>query len=298
MLYPIVNAEAYAKGEITDFSGVGVKSIDDSTLEVTLNAPTPYFLQLMDHYSTFAVHPETLLKYGKMTDRFTAWTRVGNLVGNGAFALEEWSINRRIIVKKNEFYWDRDRVSLEGVYFYPTENAVSEERMFRAEQLHYTQVVPLDKIPEYRKKENSPYVQAPYLGTYYYLINTRVEPVNDVRVRKALAYAVDRETLTRTVLQDTAIPAYSITPPNTLGYNPPKLFDYDPEKGDLNVSRFVPDTLDDSFTQTSLTLEGRVGKLDALYTGAYLDREAEQQVDYSGYANVGAWLPYLSLIHI
>ncbi len=70
------------------------------------------------------------------------------------------------------------------------------------------------------------------------------------------------------------------------------VFDYDPEKGDLNVSRFVPDTLDDTFTQTSLTLEGRVGKLDALYTGAYLDREAEQQVDYSGYANAGAWLPY------
>ena len=126
MLYPIVNAEAYAKGEITDFSEVGVKSIDENTLEVTLNAPTPYFLQLMDHYSTFAVHPETLLKYGKMTDRFTAWTRVGNLVGNGAFTLDEWSINRRIIVKKNEFYWDRDRVSLEGVYFYPTENAISE----------------------------------------------------------------------------------------------------------------------------------------------------------------------------
>ena len=55
-----------------------------------------------------------------MTDRFTAWTRVGNLVGNGAFTLEEWSINRRIVVKKNEFYWDRDRVALEGVYFYPT----------------------------------------------------------------------------------------------------------------------------------------------------------------------------------
>ena len=157
-----------------------------------MNAPTPYFLQLMDHYSTFAVHPETLLKYGKMTDRFTAWTRVGNIVGNGAFTLDEWSINRRIIVKKNEFSWDKDEVSLEGVYFYPTENAISEERMFRAEQLHYTQVVPLDKIPEYREKENSPYVQAPYLGTYYYLINTRVEPVNDVRVRKALAYAVDR----------------------------------------------------------------------------------------------------------
>lgn len=70
------------------------------------------------------------------------------------------------------------------------------------------------------------------------------------------------------------------------------VFDYDPAKGDLLVSRFVEDTLDDSFSQTSLTLEGRMGKLDALYTGAYLDRTSNQTVDYSGYANVGAWLPY------
>ena len=71
MLYPIVNSEAYSKREITDFDQVGVKALDDLTLQVTLNAPTPYFLQLMDHYSSFAVHPETLLKHGKMTDRFT-----------------------------------------------------------------------------------------------------------------------------------------------------------------------------------------------------------------------------------
>jgi oligopeptide transport system substrate-binding protein len=230
MLYPIVNSEAYSKRESTDLSEVGVKALDDLTLQVTLNAPTPYFLQLMDHYSTFAVHPETLLKHGKMTDRYTPWTRVGNIISNGPFTLEEWSLNRRIIVEKSEHYWDRDNVSLNGVYFYPTENVVSEERMFRAEQLHYAQTVPLDKIPVYRERENSPYVQAPYLGTYYYLINTDRPPVDDARVRKALSYAVDREKLTKTILQNTAIPAYSITPPNTLGYYPPKLFDFDPEE--------------------------------------------------------------------
>ena len=230
MLYPIVNSEAYSKREITDFDQVGVKALDDLTLQVTLNAPTPYFLQLMDHYSSFAVHPETLLKHGKMTDRFTPWTRVGNIVSNGAFTLDEWSLNRRIIIKKSEHYWDRDNVALHGVYFYPTENVVSEERMFRAEQLHYTQVVPLDKITEYRKQGNTSYVQAAYLGTYYYLVNTDRPPVDNVLVRRALSYALDRDTLTRTVLQETAIPAYSITPPDTLGYNPPKLFDYDPAK--------------------------------------------------------------------
>jgi oligopeptide transport system substrate-binding protein len=230
MLYPIANSEAYSKREITDFNEVGVKALDDLTLQVTLNAPTPYFLQLMDHYSSFAVHPETLLQHGKMTDRFTPWTRVGNIVSNGAFTLEEWSLNRRIIMKKNNHYWDRDNVALNGVVFYPTENVVSEERMFRAEQLHYTQVVPLDKIPGFRESGNPSYVQAPYLGTYYYLVNTERPPVDNVLVRRALSLALDRDTLTRTVLQDTAIPAYSITPPDTLGYNPPKLFAHDPEK--------------------------------------------------------------------
>ena len=108
MLFPVVNAEAYLKGKVTDFSDVGVKALDDTTLEVTLNTPTPYFVQLMDHYSTFAVHPETLLQFGEMTDRYTPWTRVGNMVSNGAFKLTEWALNRRIVVEKSEHYWDRD----------------------------------------------------------------------------------------------------------------------------------------------------------------------------------------------
>ena len=75
------------------------------------------------------------------------------------------------------------------------ENVVSEERMFRVEQLHYTQVVPLDKIPLYRDMPDTPYVQSAYLGTYYYLINTKRPPGDDARVRKALAMSVDREKL-------------------------------------------------------------------------------------------------------
>jgi len=230
MLYPVKNAEAYAKGDVNEFSEVGVKALDETTLQVTLNAPTPYFIQLMDHYSTFAVHPETLLKFGKMTDRFTPWTRVGNIVSNGAFVLEDWALNRHIKMIKNQEYWDKDNVSLNGVVFYPTENGVSEERMFRVEQLHRTEGVPLDKVPVYRAIPESPYMQDPYLGTYYYLVNTDRPPVDDVRVRQALSISLDREQLARTVMQEVVIPAYSITPPGTLGYQPPKLFDFDPEK--------------------------------------------------------------------
>ena len=230
MLYPVRNAEVFATGQLDDFSQVGVKALDDLTLQVTLNERTPYFIQLMDHYSTFALHRATIEKFGKATDRFTRWTRVENIVSNGAFRLKEWQLNRRIVVEKSETYWDRDKVRLNGVVFYPTENIVSEERMFRVGQLHYTQSIPLDKIPVYRAMENSPYVQAPYLGTYYFLINTKRPPVDDVRVRQALSLAVDRDKLNRTVLQGSNVAAYSITPPDTLGYYPPKLFDYDPEK--------------------------------------------------------------------
>ena len=230
MLFPLVNAEAFAKGEIDDFSQVGVKALDDVTLEVTLNAPTPYFIQLMDHYSTFAVHPPTILKHGKKTDRFTKWTRVENMVNNGAFNLSEWKLNRRISMVKSDTYWDRGNVKLNGVVFYPTENIVSEERMFRVGQLHYTQTIPLEKIPVYQAMDDTPYIQAPYLGTYFYLINTRRPPVDDVRVRQALSMAVDRVKLNDTVLQKSNVPAYSITPPDTMGYHPPKLFDYDPQK--------------------------------------------------------------------
>lgn len=230
MLFPVKNAKAFATGEITDFDEVGVKAQDDLTLQVTLSERTPYFIQLMDHYSTFAVHRPTLEKFGKATDRFTPWTRVENMVSNGAFRLKDWALNRRIELEKSDTYWDRDKVRLNAVVYYPTENVVSEERMFRVGQLHYTQSVPLGKIPVYREMENSPYVQAPYLGTYFFLLNTTRPPLDDVRVRKALSMAVDRDKLNKTVLKGANVSAYSITPPDTLGYYPPKLFGYDVEK--------------------------------------------------------------------
>ncbi|MCF6262109.1 MAG: peptide ABC transporter substrate-binding protein [Xanthomonadales bacterium] len=230
MLFPMVNAEAYATGKLENPDDLGVKALDDLTLQVSLNAPTPYFLQLMDHYSTYAVHRATLEKFGKATDRFTKWTRAKNIVSNGPFKLTEWLLNRRIVVEKSETYWDADKVKLNGIVFYPTENIVSEERMFRAGQLHLTNDTPLEKIPGYREMENTPFMQAPYLGTYYYMLNTQRAPMDDVRVRKALSMAVDREKLTRTVMQGLVFPAYAITPPGTLGYQPPKLFNYDVEK--------------------------------------------------------------------
>ena len=227
MLYPVKNARDFNKGAITDFAEVGVTALDDLTLQVTLDERTPYFIQLMDHYSTFAVHRPTIEKFGQMTDRYTPWTRVENMVSNGAFRLRDWQLYRRIEVEKSDTYWDRDNVKLNGIVFYPTENVVSEERMFRVGQLHYTGSVPLGKIPVYQEMADSPYRQAPYLGTYYYLLNTTRAPTDNLKVRQALSMAVDRDSLNKNVLKGTNIAAYSITPPDTLGYYPPKLFSHD-----------------------------------------------------------------------
>lgn len=229
-LFSVVNAEEYANGVITDFSEVGVKALDSHTLQVQLRAPTPYFLQLLDHYSTFPVHRATIEAFGEMSDRLSPWAREGNLVGNGAFNLVEWQINSHVRVEKNDTYWDADTVRLNAIVFYPTENLVTEERMFRDGQLHFTNDIVLDKIPVYLE-ENPELIRIdPWLGSYFYMFNTTRPPFDDVRVRKALAMTVDRDLLVESVMQGIVDSSYALTPPDTLGYFPPRTFDYDPDE--------------------------------------------------------------------
>ena len=228
--FPIVNAEAFAKGEITDFSQVGVKVLDPQTLQVQLRAPAPYMLQLFDHHSTYPVHRATIEAFGSPSDRLTAWARPGSLVSNGPFVLKEWDVNSHVRVEKNPNYWDAATVKLNAIVYYPTENLTTEERMFRDGQLHYTEDVPIEKVPVYQKEQPELLELAPYLGTYYYQVNTTRPPFNDVRVRKALSLAIDRKLMVDTVLQGIFKPAFALVPPDTLGYQPPQLFDYDPQQ--------------------------------------------------------------------
>ena len=242
MLYAVENAEAYATGQIDDFGAVGVKALEGNILEVTLAEPTPYFLQLLNHHATYPVHRQTLESIGSPTSRFSPWDRPGTMVTNGAFVLDEWIVNRRLAVKKSDNYWDKDEVDLEGIVFYPTENVSTEERMFRSGQLHRTGTLPLDKVPVYRDAENPAFQSQRYLGSYFYRFNTTREPFDDVRVRKAMAMTIDRELLLETLTHGTDEPAYAITPPGTLGYQPPKLFSFDPQAAQaLLVEAGYPD---------------------------------------------------------
>ena len=228
MLYYLVGAFEYHNGQIDNFDEVGVKALDNHTLKVNLKNPTPFFIGLLSHYSTWPVHKETVLKFGDIDDRNGEWTRPGNFVCNGPFQLKTWELNNKIVVEKNPHYYDASMVRLNEIHYYPVSNVMTEDRMFRAGQLHLTSSMPTQKCPIYIEEKNPNLKIDPYMGTYFYRINTENETLSDVRVRKALAYSIDRQLLVDKVTQCGQIPAYSFTPPGSNGYQPSTEIPYDP----------------------------------------------------------------------
>lgn len=229
-LFVLKNAEKFFKQEVESFDSVGVKALDDETLQITLENPTPYFLQLLDHHSTFPVHIDTISKFSAIDERDSTWTRPENFVGNGPFIIHEWTPGKVFSVTPNPYYWDAKTVKLKEIRFYPIEQLLAEERMFKAGQLHKTEWMPIAKIEKYKSSNAPEYVTFPYLGTYFYMFNVTKPPFNDVRVRKALAYAIDRESIAKNVTKGQQTPAYTLTPPDVLGYTAKAKMAYDIEK--------------------------------------------------------------------
>ncbi|MGJ8654152.1 MAG: peptide ABC transporter substrate-binding protein [Opitutaceae bacterium] len=228
MLYPMRGAEAFNTGKSTDFSTVGAKAIDAHTLQIELEQTTPYFLSLLAHNTWFPVHPPTILKHGSMTERISKWTKAGNYIGNGPFYLKSWKLNTEVYAAKNPHYRDSESVKLNGIHFLPID-IETEERAFRAGHLHITETVPIHRIDWYRENRPDTINFATSLGVYYYMLNTTRGPLADPRVRKALAYSINREELTEHVLKAGQQPAYHFTPPNAGGYNAEARFPYDPD---------------------------------------------------------------------
>ena len=210
MLFVIKNAQRYYESRAKPKPGeqplpweeVGVKALDDKTLEITLIAPMPYFPLMLKHYSWFPVNPRTIEEHGGMTNYGGEWIKVGNFVGNGAFRLKSWTTNQMLEVEKNPDYWDADKVKLNGIRFFPIESVDTENRMFEAGQLHVAYEVPLHKISLYQQESPELIRTDPYLGNYFYRVNvTREGPLQDVRVRRALALSIDRASLINNVLK-------------------------------------------------------------------------------------------------
>lgn len=217
----VKGASEYYKGELKDFSQVGFASPDPRTLVVTLKNPTPYLLKIIaSHYSWTPVPVKVIAKYGPIDQRRGPWTKQGNIVSSGPFILKEWLPNQKVVVARNPHYWDAKTVKLDEVHFYATEDIATEERMFRTGQLHKTNELPNAKIDTYRKQYPESLRIEPYLGIYYYRCNVTRPPLNDKRVRKAIALAIDRESLIKNVTRGGQQPAYAVSYPGTAGYAP------------------------------------------------------------------------------
>ena len=219
VLYPILNAEAVNKGE-KPIDELGVKAIDDATLEITLNAPTPFFIDLLAHQTGLPVHPASVEKYG------SDFVKAENIVTNGAFTLAEFVPNDHIKAVKNPNYYDADKVALDEVDYYPTEDRGAALRRFQAGELDTNNDAPTEQVDFMKKELGDQFRVAPYLGTYYYAVNMKDENLAKREVRQALSMTIDREFLADEIWGSTMVPGYSLVPPGIGNYGEPAYADY------------------------------------------------------------------------
>jgi oligopeptide transport system substrate-binding protein len=215
LLYTIKNAKALNEGALEGMDQLGVRALDPKTLEITLESPTPYFIEQLTHYTAFPVPKHKVEELG------ADWIKPGNLVGNGPYTVVEWLPNTHVKLEKNAAFYDADNVAIDTVYFYPAEERNAATKRFRAGEIDVQYDFASEQIDWL--KENLPDATriAPYLGIYYYVINTRNAPFDEVAVRQALAMAIDREAITDKVLRTGELPAYSFVPPGTGNYGEP-----------------------------------------------------------------------------
>ncbi len=204
-----------------DFSGVGLAAPDARTLVVTLERPVPYFLGLLDQSAWVPLPVRVIAAHGDPDRRGNSWTRPGSLVSSGPFILQEWVAGQHVRVVKSPTYWNAAQVHLAGITFVPMDSAEAQERAFRAGQVHVTDRLPLSKVAAYRS-ESSPFLRTdPSLDTYFLRFNVRRAPLDDIRIRRALSLAVNREALARQVLRAGQQPAATLVPPGLPDYTPP-----------------------------------------------------------------------------
>jgi oligopeptide transport system substrate-binding protein len=219
MLHHVAGAEEFNAGRLTDFSKVGFEARDDRTLVITLRHPTPFLLKAMaNHYAWWPVNVRAIARIGDPFRRGAPWTRPANYVGSGPFVLKAWLPNQKVVVEKSPTYWDRDNVGLNGIEFHTTESVETMERMFRTGQLHVTTRLPVSKTDAYRRDQPEALHIDPQLASYFFRFNVTRAPFNDPRVRRALALAINRESIVANVTHGGETPSYGIVPPGILGY--------------------------------------------------------------------------------
>ncbi len=212
------NGSEVQKGDLPP-EELGVKAIDDTTLEVTLSQPIPYFVLTTTHASTFPTPKWVIDKYG------ADWTKPENIVSNGAYVLTEHVPNERSVRERNPMYWDNEHTIIEKV----TDLIINDENIalqrFLAGELDRAPV-PTGQYPTLKAQYPDAALSFPRLCSYYYMFNLRDDAPaweKDERVRKALSYAIDRDVIVNKILQGGQFPAYTFTPGATAGFEVPSV---------------------------------------------------------------------------
>jgi oligopeptide transport system substrate-binding protein len=211
ILYPIKNAEAINNGEMEP-GELGVRAVDDHTLEITLAQPTPFFLELLTHQTGLPLHPASVQQHG------TDFVLPENIVTNGAYRLVSFQPNDKIVMEKNESFHDAANVQIDRVEYLPIEDRSACVRRFEAGEVLSCEDLPTEQIKSLKERLGDQVHIVPYLGTYYYALNMKREPLDDVNVRQALAMVIDREFLGEEIWAGAMLPAFSLVPPGIGNY--------------------------------------------------------------------------------
>ncbi|HVO01260.1 MAG TPA: peptide ABC transporter substrate-binding protein [Candidatus Cybelea sp.] len=210
----VANASEISAGTEKDITKLGIQAVDDHTLKITLAHATPYFLGLLRHSSLLPVNENSVKAHPD------DWTKPGNLVSNGAYQLTEWTPQASLTMVKNPNYYGADKVKIDKLVYYPTEDLGEEFKRFRAGELDVTYDTPSDQIKYVMANMKDQFQNSPYLGTYYYVINLTKEPLGkQPALREALALAVDRDKLVEKITQSGELPAYSWVCPGIHGWD-------------------------------------------------------------------------------
>jgi oligopeptide transport system substrate-binding protein len=198
---------------------LGVKAVDDYTLEVQLNEPTPFFAEMTTFATMFPAHKATIEEFG------ADWTKPGNMVSNGAYMLSEMIPAEKLTMVRNPNYWDNANTIIEQV----TSLVINDENLaltrYQAGELDKTDI-PIGQYPDLEASDPDAATSVPNLCTYYYTVNLSDSgnpALKDVRVRKALSYILDREVFVNSVLKGGQYPAYNLTHQYTAGFALPEI---------------------------------------------------------------------------
>jgi len=200
---------------------VAIRAIDDRTFQVDLIGPMPYAVDMMAHYA-FAILPMHVI-----AEKGKDWIKIENIVSNGPFVLQEWKPQESLTVVKNTKYWDAKAVRLSKITFLPIEDQLTAYNKFKVGEIDWASGVPLELIDEIKLRPD--YQVAPQVGTYYYIFNMTRKPFDDVRVRKALTLALNRQDLVDKVTKGGQLATASMVPEMS-GYTPSKGGAYNPEE--------------------------------------------------------------------